>query len=372
MCRAGGRRCNGGTGKATQATRKQRSRAKQALREARATGDPDAIRTATERLDAANEAHQAAKENAVHHNDNSNTADHSGDVTNRSAAPTPVTGEPSTAPLMDNTWGGLPSDNAVHYHDDGPVGTAVKYMGPDAKMDVDGEPLANVVGRVATRVVRRESTAQEAVEDLKALRDRLPEGSRAKTCLSQAVRQMDGPDTPEPQVPDGTPEPLRDLVRRLHAVPLVRREPDKEMQPLLDICGRVAAGDKRTAGLLDDEVARLRNKRHESLGDSGKFEIDDAVSQAVKELEHKRTTPPAKRADGEGDVTPQAPDKSAQPAAETAPVPPPGKAMKRLEGHCPNGHLVFYNTWVPAYAVSWPAHASMDCPKCGGFVPIKG
>lgn len=289
MCRAGGRRCKGSqaSSRATQTARKQRSRARQALRQAKAVGDGDAIAKAEQRLAQADATVQAAKENTVHSDDNSNAADHSGDVTEPTPVSVPVTGELSDKPLLDNTWGDLGNTSPVHYHDDGPVGTAVKYMGPDARMDIDGEPLANVVGRIATDVVRRKTTAQQAVDNLKELRDRLPEGSRAKTCLSQAVRDMDGPDTPVPQVPDGTPEVLRDLVRTLHAVPMVRREPDKELQPLLELCGRVAAGDKLARALMGDEVKRLRNKRHESLGDSGKFEIDDAVNDAVTALKEQ-------------------------------------------------------------------------------------
>lgn len=343
MCRAGGRRCKGShaSSQATQNARKQRSRAKQALRHAKASGDQDAIAAAQQRLDQANANVQAAaKENIVHHNDNHETAAHGGDVTTPKAAPTPITGALSDKPLLDNTWGHLGSNSAVHYHDDGPVGTAVKYMGPDAKMDVDGEPLANVVGRIATDVVRRNTKAQQAVDDLKELRDRLPEGSRAKQCLSNAVRNMDGPDTPEPQVPDGTPEPLKDLVRKLHSVPMVRREPETELQPLLKLCDRAAAGDRRTLAMLDDEVKRLRNKRHESLGDSGKFEIDDAISDTVNTLneqgrrqrEQKRAMPtvsqPATEDGGvhspgaprptpgqHGDVTAEAP----QPRADDTP-----------------------------------------------------
>ncbi|GAB2869610.1 hypothetical protein [Lentzea nigeriaca] len=281
MCRSGqegGRRCPN-SGRSSQNRRQRRCRANRALRNAIAAGDPDAISRAQQRLDALN---------ADDHD--TTTSDKEPTVAN-DPKPTPVTGEPSNTPLQKNTWGDILSDSPVHYHDDGPIGTAVKYMGADARMEVDGEPLANVVGRLATNVVRRETTAQRAVDDLKQLRDRLPEGSRAKMCLSQAIREMDGPDTPAPQVPDGTPEPLRDLVRKLHAVPLVRREPEREMQPLLQLCERAAAGDKRTMNLLDDEVKRLRNKRHESLGDSGKFEIDDAIDHTIatlKEQERQR------------------------------------------------------------------------------------
>jgi len=314
MCRAGGRRCKGSnaSSRATQTARKQRSRANQALRQAKAAGDPEAIAAAQQRLDQANASVQAAKETAMRHHDHDhdNAADHGGDVTTSKPAPAPITGELSSKPLLDNTWGSFGTENSLHYHDDGPVGTAVSYMGQDARMDVDGEPLANVAGRIATDVVMRKTTAQQAVNDLKELRDRLPEGSRAKMCLSQAVRNMDGPDTPAPQVPDSTPEPLKDLVRKLHAVPMVRREPEKELQPLVDICERLAAGDRRTAIRLDDQVEQLRNLRHESLGDCGKFEIDAAVKDAVTALEeHKRQQreqKPTSPAGQPGDVTPPA------------------------------------------------------------------
>ncbi|MGI5501459.1 hypothetical protein [Lentzea sp. CA-135723] len=302
MCRAGGRRCNGGSGRATQATRKQRSRAKEALREAKASGDPEAIRTATERLAAADAAHAEAKENAMAHNDHHDeTAAQDGDVTTPKL--NPIIGAPSDKPVQANTWGALPTADSLHYHDDGPVGTAVRYMGDDARMDVDGEPLANVVGRIATNVTRRKTTAQQAVNDLKQLRDRLPEGSRAKQCVSQAVREMDGPDTPAPQVPDGTPEPLRELVGKLHAIPLVRKEPEREMQPLLDLCERAAKGDKHVSRFLDDDVERLHNKRHESLGDSGKFEIDDAVNRAVADLQEQQRQQRQRKRDNAGGYT---------------------------------------------------------------------
>lgn len=80
MCRAGGRRCTGSTtgSRATQNTRQQRSRARRALRAAKASGDTEAIAAAQRRLDAANAAHQTAKENAMTHN---NDPGQPGDVT---------------------------------------------------------------------------------------------------------------------------------------------------------------------------------------------------------------------------------------------------------------------------------------------------
>ncbi|MFE5505129.1 hypothetical protein ACFQ73_21395 [Amycolatopsis japonica] len=201
------------------------------------------------------------------------------------AKPEPVSGQMSDQPVLENRWGLNDPDAEVAYHDDGPLGTAMKYLGQDALMDVDGQPLANVAGRLATDVSLGRRTAQEGLDDLKVLRDRLPEGSQGHRCLSQAIRQMDGPDTPAPKIPDGTPEPLAKLVRELHAVPLVRREPEVELEPLMTIVDNLAAGRRARAR---DELQWLRNKRHESLGDSGKFEIDRAIARAVKALDDER------------------------------------------------------------------------------------
>jgi hypothetical protein len=199
-----------------------------------------------------------------------------------SAPAAPVTGALSAKPLYENGWGGG-SNSPVHYHDDGPIGTAVNRMGQDRHLDVDGEPLADVLGLMATAVVAGRRTAQQGVDDLKALRDRLPSDSRARNSLDWAIQDMDAPPSPTPDMPEGTPEPLRDLVTALNAVPIVRTDRSKELDPLLGIIGDFAAG-RAGGGRMVDEVRRLRNKRHESLGDAGKFEIDRAVDAAVKAL----------------------------------------------------------------------------------------
>ncbi|RSN05951.1 hypothetical protein DMC63_37710 [Streptomyces sp. WAC 05977] len=203
-------------------------------------------------------------------------------------AATPVSGQLSDKRVAENTWGDLPTKDSVHYHDDGPIGTALRIMGPrDAQMDVDGEPLANVLGQVATDVVRGRRTAQQGVDELKALHDRLPKDSNAHARLGRAISEMDGPASPVPTIPDGTPEPLRQLVHALHAVPLVRAEPTKELEPLLQIIEGVASGRRSPARAASD-LRQIRNKRHESLGDAGKFEIDRAIDTAVKALREQR------------------------------------------------------------------------------------
>jgi hypothetical protein len=188
----------------------------------------------------------------------------------------------SDKPLHENGWGYDPR-SVIHYHEDGPIGTAIQYMGADSRLEVDGEPLANVLGVIATSVVRRQRTAQQAVEDLKVLRDRLPQSGLARFRLDRAIEDMDAPPSRVPEVPPGTPEPLRTLVSGLLAVPLVRKDTSKELDPLLGIISDFAAG--RTGGRrMISAVEDLRNRRHESLGDSGKFEIDNAVETAADAL----------------------------------------------------------------------------------------
>jgi hypothetical protein len=212
------------------------------------------------------------------------------------AAPTeqapagPVSGVMSDKVLAENDWGGSSPTATVHFHDDGPVGTAIKFMGPDRHMDVDGEPLANVLGTVATDVVRGRRSAQQAVDELTTLRDRLPEASKARFCLTRAIDQMDAPASPAPAVPDSTPEPLRELVRALHAVPIVRADPSRELAPLLTIIGDLATGRAKPA-LASQDIRGLRNKRHESYGDCGKFEIDRAIDTAITALRDQQQPP---------------------------------------------------------------------------------
>lgn len=106
MCRAGGRRCPNAGGRSTQNTRQAVSRARRALREAKATGDPAAVDTARQRLADARTAHQHAKDNAMNHQDHgqdrqaapTSSADHDGDVTPTTApdatGPTPARNDP--------------------------------------------------------------------------------------------------------------------------------------------------------------------------------------------------------------------------------------------------------------------------------------
>lgn len=197
----------------------------------------------------------------------------------------PVSGEMSQAPVLENSWGGRPTE--INFHEDGEIGMALQSMGAEARMDVDGEPLANVLGRVATDVVTGRRTASEGVEAYKALRDRLPEGSAARGSLNLAINRIDAPPSPTPEVPGGTPAPLKALMHELHSNPLVRRD-GRETQALQDILNKTYGdkpGDRPVSlGRLTMELKRFHEMRHESAGDAGKFDIDRAVRKAVDEL----------------------------------------------------------------------------------------
>lgn len=200
------------------------------------------------------------------------------------AKPAPITYRMSDKPLAKNTWGTFASDPVVNFHDDGEIGQAIKRMGPDAHLDVDGDALANVLGRLVTDAVVGRSTSQDVLDQVKQIHDRLPE-SNAKFQLGSAVARLDAADTAPPEVPDGTPSALAQLVTDLHAVPLVRRDPSKEEQPLMDLIGDVVEG--RTGGFrLLRELGWLENRRHESV--EGKQEIDRAIGRARQALEDER------------------------------------------------------------------------------------
>jgi hypothetical protein len=198
----------------------------------------------------------------------------------------PVSGQMSDQPLEPNGWDDMDFNAPVAYHEDGPIGYALSSMGTDRRMDVDGQPLANVLGRVATDVMKGQCTPQEGVDAYKAVRDRLPADGPARAELDRAISKIDAPAGLAPVVPDATPEPLRQLAAELHAIPLVRREPETELAPLLELCHRAASG--MPGGLVAQDLRRLANKRHESFGDSGKFAIDRAIQNATHALRNQR------------------------------------------------------------------------------------
>jgi hypothetical protein len=191
-----------------------------------------------------------------------------------------VTGR-SSKPAKPNQWGSASASTpgAIVYHGDGRIGGAVKSLGDDANLDVDGDRLDNRLGLLATDAVAGRKSSQQVADEIKAIGGRLPEGSRARKVVDRLAKQLDAPKSPTPDVPDGAPAAIKQLVQDLHAVPAVRRDPDQEMKPLLDIA---AQSSRVSPARLARAVQQLLNKRHES--EEGKAEIDRAVNKALKEL----------------------------------------------------------------------------------------
>lgn len=157
-------------------------------------------------------------------------------------------------------------------------------MGDDAHLEVDGDALGNILGRIATDTVEGNTTAQQQLDRLKQLRDRLPQASRARRELDSAIRGLDAPELPPANIPSTAPAaaPLRTLARDLRAVPLARQDTSREIDRLDQILRDFDQG--KTGGLrLINAVRDLRNRRHESQ--EGKFEIDRAVERALAALE---------------------------------------------------------------------------------------
>jgi hypothetical protein len=198
-----------------------------------------------------------------------------------------VSGQLSSRPPVPNRWGTFASaDYPVNFHEDGMIGLAIRRMGPDRRrLDVDGEPLADVLGRAATDAVVGRATSQQVLDRVKQLRDRLPHGAAARRELDDAISKLDAPSTPPPPVPAGTPGPLRQLMTDLHAVPSVRCDPSREQEALTRTLGDWAQG-KLSGARLIHAVRTLRNQRHESV--EGKFEIDRAVNRALQALDDMR------------------------------------------------------------------------------------
>lgn len=206
------------------------------------------------------------------------------------AAPTPVSGEMSAAPVLPNGWGD-PTKTDINFHDDGQIGSAIKAMGEDARMDVDGEPVANVLGRVATDVVTGRRTAADGVEAYKEIRDRLPEGSEARQSLDFALTRIDAPASDPPTVPAGAPGALKDLMNELHSIPLLRRDPRESgalQEMLRENFDDEPDDDPRFLRGVARDLRDLKGMRHESDGDAGKFDVDRAVDRAIKALDPRQ------------------------------------------------------------------------------------
>lgn len=196
----------------------------------------------------------------------------------------------SSRPLIENTWGGRMSE--IHFHDDGEIGQAIRRMGADARLEVEGDALANVLGRAATDLVNGRITAVQQVDRLKEIAAKLPEGN-GKVILGQAIRELDFPVHSLMPLPSETPPAMRPVLETLRAKlaqiplanrPVSHRDGATEMDKINDLVSDFVGGRARGGMGFIDKVRQLAwNQRHESQ--EGKFDIDRAVLAAVAELE---------------------------------------------------------------------------------------
>lgn len=196
-------------------------------------------------------------------------------------------------PLMPNTWGGTREPGAVTYHGDGPTGTALDDLGRDARIDVDGEPLGDVIGKLATQVVAGQMHPADLPVRLGKIRDRLPEDSRAGRVMSRLIDDVDHRMTPAPALPASTPPAMRDLAAALHTVPICRKNP-KEIDRIKDLAEKFEAG-QIGGGMLVRQLRDVANMRHEMNSDAGKIYIDQTVIDATKNLEAWFREDPSRR-----------------------------------------------------------------------------
>jgi hypothetical protein len=197
-------------------------------------------------------------------------------------------GDFSQVPVPENTWGSF-SESEIHYHDHGKIGRVVARLGADRDLNVDGDKLETVLGRIATDTVLGRTTPDEQIEALKQLRDRLPTPSRANTLLSNAIEDLDSPKRTI-QIPERTPPFLANLARDLEQIPIARggtgSRSDGDKEPELDMLQKILANfdaGQLSPLSLQRELQRLQNRRHESV--EGKFAIDGAIRDALKEFD---------------------------------------------------------------------------------------
>lgn len=193
----------------------------------------------------------------------------------------------------------LPNNGADQglMHLDSAIGVAWQQLGDDRHLDVGGHALGNILTDLGEGITLNRHNSSHALDRLRELRDRVPAGGRAAQVLDRAVARLDAPYRPEPELPAGTPEPLRTLMRELNAIPLVRRGGDTgygggevwhETDRLADAARRWMAGELSPAR-FEGELEQLSMGRHEMA--EGYTEIREAFGRALGTYRQWRLPP---------------------------------------------------------------------------------
>lgn len=184
----------------------------------------------------------------------------------------------SSKTLLRNTWG-APRPGQLAYHPDSEIGQAIARLGRANQLQVQGDALGNVLGRIATEGHAGRMTAEQQILRLREVRDELPSGA-ARTSINGLITRLDAPVVIGGPAYGSVPTSLVNLARELHQVPLARRD-RAEIDRLDEIMREVDAG--RLRGMrLTQAIRQLGGRRHESQ--EGAVEIDTAVRRAVDAL----------------------------------------------------------------------------------------
>jgi hypothetical protein len=175
-------------------------------------------------------------------------------------------------------------------HFDSAHGRLWNDLGDDQHLTVDGRPLGNVVKDLGEGITLKKHSSQDALGELRRIRQQLPEGSRPARLLDTAIERLDAPARPMPDLPADTPPQLRTLVEELHSIPLVRRgydygfptgEPFHEDEKVAEIARRWSAGELSGNG-VGREIERLTSYRHEAM--EGWTEIRGSIARATSDV----------------------------------------------------------------------------------------
>jgi hypothetical protein len=194
----------------------------------------------------------------------------------------------SSTPKMANSWGRSGArQTEVNYHPDSAVGRTVSALGEDQDIEVDGDRLDNVLGKLARDNIAGAITQQEMIDNLQALSNRFPQNSVPRRVIDNLADEMDTPDR-SLDLPDNLPDPLRQLAENFSKIPLARREREgrqSDLEKLGELINDWQAG-RVTPTRLSSRVEALKDNRHES--EDGYFDIGRALDQARLQL---RSTP---------------------------------------------------------------------------------
>ncbi|HSJ75133.1 MAG TPA: hypothetical protein VK899_02950, partial [Gemmatimonadales bacterium] len=168
----------------------------------------------------------------------------------------------------------------------------IKDMGDDRLMNVDGEPLSDVLGKLVTRMNRGEISMDQLIDELNRLGKRLPEGSKARQIVERMGPELDAPKV-KVDIPEGTPDVLANLARQLADNPLARGAVDRpgfhrdaensELAKVMKMIEDFHAG--RLSGLrMSGELQRIRGGvPHEA--NEGNAPILAALAQAFQQIQ---------------------------------------------------------------------------------------